>query len=229
MEIKIKDEKIKVTKPSIIGLMGNNYEIYLEELSHNKRSVGYIKKNEYYYTNYVYDELLLFMNRCKCEVKNVAKRMEKVLDSLSLPYSFLEREISDLSKGEKRILSYLRIFIYNPKVLIIDEPFKNLDYKYEKIVINYLRELKNKYNKTIIIASNNSNIIYENTNKTIIIDKDIIFKDTIKLFSDNEIIEKYNLNIPNLVMFSKLAEKKNKKIKYYQDNRELMKEVYRNV
>ena len=229
MEIEIKEEKIKINKSLIIGVMGNNYEDYLEELSKNKRNVGIITKNEYYYTNYVYDELLLFLNRCKSEVKNIPKRMEKVLDALSLPYSFLEREISDLSKGEKRILSYLRMFIYNPKVLIIDEPFKNLDYKCEKIVINYLRELKNKYNKTIIIASNNSNIIYENTNKTIIIDKEVLFMDTIKLFSDEESIKKYNLNIPNLVMFSKLAEIKNKKIKYYQDVRELMKEVYRNV
>ena len=155
--------------------------------------------------------------------------MEKVLDAFSLPYSFLDKDISELTKGEKRLLSYLRVLIYNPKVLIIDEPFKNLDYKFEKIVINYLRELKNKYNKTIIIASNNSNIIYENTNKTIIVGDEVVHNDTIKLFSDDEILKKYDLYIPNLVMFSKLAEQKDKKIKYYQDIRELMKDVYRNV
>ena len=229
MEIKINDYKIKLNKPLIVGIMGNNYEDYLDILATNKKNVGYVEKIDYYYTNYVYDELLLFINRYDKKVKNYRLRMEKVLDALSLPYSFLDKEISDLSKGEKRLVSYLRILIYNPKVLIIDEPFKNLDYKYEKIIINYLRELKNKYNKTIIIASNNSNIIYENTNKTIIIGDEIVCDDTIKLFSNNDILEKYDLYVPNLIMFSKLAEKKDKKIKYYQDIRELMKEVYRNV
>ena len=229
MEIKINNQKIKYTKPYIIGLIGNNYEEYLDYLATNKKNVGYIKKVDYYYTNYVYDELLLFLNRYDKKVNNYKLRMEKVLDAFSLPYSFLDKEISELTKGEKRILSYLRVLIYNPKVLIIDEPFKNLDYKFEKIVINYLRELKNKYNKTIVIASNNSNIIYENTNKTIIIGDEIIHNDTVKVFSDDEILKKYDLYIPNLVMFSKLALKKEKEIKYYQDVRELMKDVYRNV
>ena len=44
------------------------------------------------------------------------------------------------------------------------------------MVLNYLRELKNKYNKTIIIASNNVNVIYENTDKTFIIASEPIFK-----------------------------------------------------
>ena len=229
MEIKINDSKFKFNKPLILGIMGNNYENYLENISNNKNTVGYIRKDEYYYTSYVYDELLLFLNRYNKKIINHKIRMEKVLDALSLPYSFLDKEIGSLSKGEKRLLSYLRVFIYNPKVIIIDEPFKNLDYKFEKIVINYLRELKNKYNKTIIIASNNSNIIYENTNKTIIIGDEIVHNDTVKVFSDDEILKKYDLYIPNLVMFSKLALKKEKEIKYYQDVRELMKDVYRNV
>ena len=130
---------------------------------------------------------------------------------------------------EKRILSYLRIFIFNPKALIIDEPFKNLDYRYEKIVINYLRELKNKYNKTIIIASNNVNVIYENTDKTLIISDEPLFDDTKDIFTDDDILKKYKLYVPNLVMFVKKAKKKDKNINYYTDIRELMKDVYRNV
>ena len=227
MEIIIGDSKFITKKPLLIGVVGN-YLSFLSDLSNNK-NVGYIRKNEYYFTNYVYDELLLSLNKYDKDIKDVDKRIKKVLEVFDLDNSFLDKEISKLSKGEKRLLSYLRVFIYNPKIILIDEPFKNLDYKYEKILIYYLRELKNKYNKTIVIASNNVNVIYENTDKTLIIGDEVVFDDTKDIFTNDDILKKYNLYVPNLVMFVKKAKKKDKKINYYTDIRELMKDVYRNV
>ena len=227
MEIVINDTKFKVNKPLIIGVVGN-YLSFLSDLSEYK-NVGYIKKNEYYFTNYVYDELLLSLNKYEKDLNDADKRIKKVLKVFDLDEDFLDREISSLSKGEKRLLSYLRVFIYNPKIILIDEPLKNLDYKYEKMVLNYLRELKNKYNKTIIIASNNVNVIYENTDKTLIISDEPIFKSTKDIFTDDDILKKYKLYVPNLVMFVKKAKKKDKSINYYTDIRDLMKDVYRNV
>ncbi len=227
MEIIIGDSKFITKKPLLIGVVGN-YLSFLSDLSNNK-NVGYIRKNEYYFTNYVYDELLLSLNKYDKDIKDVDKRIKKVLEVFDLDNSFLDKEISKLSKGEKRLLSYLRVFIYNPKIILIDEPFKNLDYKYEKILIYYLRELKNKYNKTIVIASNNVNVIYENTDKTLIISDEVVFDYTKDIFTNDDILKKYNLYVPNLVMFVKLAAKKDKKIEYHNDIRDLMKDVYRNV
>ena len=227
MEIVIGETKFKINKPQVIGVVGN-YLSFLSDLSEYK-NVGYIKKNEYYFTNYVYDELLLSLNKFEKELKDADKRIKKALKIFDLDDNFLNKEISNLSKGEKRLLSYLRVFIYNPKIIIVDEPLKNLDYKYEKMVLNYLRELKNKYNKTIIIASNNVNIIYENTDKTLIISDKPLYKNTKDVFTDDDILKKYKLYVPNLVMFVKKAKKKDKNINYYTDIRELMKDVYRNV
>ena len=227
MEIIIGDTKFKMNKPQVLGVIGN-YLPFLSDLSDNK-NVGYIKKNEYYFTNYVYDELLLSLNKYDRKLTDYDKRINKVLEVFHLEKEFLDKEISNLSKGEKRLLSYLRVFIYNPKIIIVDEPFKNLDYKYEKLVINYLRELKNKYNKTIIIASNNVNVIYENTDKTLIVSDLPVLKNTKDIFTDDDILKKYKLYVPNLVMFVKKAKSKDSKINYHTDIRELMKDVYRNV
>ncbi len=227
MEIVINDTKFKLNKPSVIGVVGN-YLSFLSDLSEYK-NVGYIKKTEYYFTNYVYDELLLSLNKYEKELKDADKRIKKAIKLFDLEDSFLDREISTLSKGEKRLLSYLRVFIYNPKIILIDEPLKNLDYKYEKLILNYLRELKNKYNKTIILASNNVTVIPDNTDKTLIIDETPIFMNTKDIFTDDDILKKYKLYVPNLVMFVKKAKKKDKSINYHTDIRELMKDVYRNV
>ena len=115
MEIVINDTKFKVNKPLIIGVVGN-YLSFLSDLSEYK-NVGYIKKNEYYFTNYVYDELLLSLNKYEKDLNDADKRIKKVLKVFDLDEDFLDREISSLSKGEKRILSYLRVFIYNPKII----------------------------------------------------------------------------------------------------------------
>ena len=227
MEIVIGETKFKIKKPQVIGVVGN-YLSFLSDLSDYKK-VGYIKKNEYYFTNYVYDELLLSLNKYEKELKDADKRIKKALKIFDLDDNFLNKEISNLSKGEKRLLSYLRVFIYNPKIIIVDEPLKNLDYKYEKMVLNYLRELKNKYNKTIIIASNNVNVIYENTDKTLIVSDLPVLKNTKDIFTDDDILKKYKLYVPNLVMFVKKAKSKDSKINYHTDIRELMKDVYRNV
>ena len=110
MEIVIGETKFKINKPQVIGVVGN-YLYFLSDLSEYK-NVGYIKKNEYYFTNYVYDELLLSLNKYEKELKDADKRIKKALKIFDLDDNFLNKEISNLSKGEKRLLSYLGNNVY---------------------------------------------------------------------------------------------------------------------
>ena len=97
MELIIGDTKFKTNKSLIIGVVGN-YLSFLSDLSDNK-NVGHIKKNEYYFTNYVYDELLLSLNKYNRELKDADKRIKKVIKVFDLSEDFLDKEISILSKG----------------------------------------------------------------------------------------------------------------------------------
>lgn len=59
---------------------------------------------------------------------------------------------SDLSSGERKIVSYLRALMLDPEVLFLDEPLTSVDYQAGQRIISSIRELKNQ-GRTIVSAS----------------------------------------------------------------------------
>jgi len=256
MEIKLKklsyknyfrDLTVTLTDNHIIGVMGKNYSqlLYLignDNISSkhilfnnlslgNKKSnyIGYIDKKNNFYTAFVYDEILLYLNRYLGRCKDIEKRILKTLDMLDVDKDFLKKRISELSNSEKRLLKYILMLIYNPNVIVIDEPYLFLDFRYKKIINNVLYTLKNKYKKTIIIGSCNSNIIYSLCELSLLVNRNNhLYGVTKTIFNENE-LHKFGINVPDLVKFSDLVRKKGINIGYFQDIRDLIKDVYRNV
>lgn len=231
----------------IIGIMGRNYQELLYLMGSDKvltnnilynnlnigdrksNYIGYIDKNFDFYTSYVYDELLLYLNRYSGKVKNHRNRFMKIFDMFSLDESFLEKKISDLSNGEMKLLKYLIVLVYNPNVIVIDEPYLYLDYHYKKVIKKVLYDLKTKYHKTIIVGSNDSNIIYSLCDISLLINRDNHLYGITKSIFNEEELKKFNIKVPDLVRFTDLVRKKGVNIGYFQDIRDLIKDVYRNV
>lgn len=233
---------IKFEYSEITGFIGKNYNKLLDEIVYNNikfnikdlnqiknNYFGYINKNLDFFTNNVYDEILLYINRAVVTIKDVDKRIDKVLKMFLIDKEILNKKISELSNGEKRMLKYIITVIYNPNIIFIDEPYLYLDFNHKKIINNVLYELKNKYNKTIVIGSNNSNIIYSLCDKVLLVSNNkTLYGNKHDIFRVNN-LNKYHIEIPDLMKFSLLAKKKNKDINYFTDIRDLIKEVYRNV
>lgn len=230
---------INLENKKIIGFIGNNYlkvinslinddyicKINNKEIKLNtRRDIGYINKGLDFKTNNVIDELSL--KQRKNEDNN--KRIDKVLEYLNIK-NIKDKKINALSNSEKRLLQYAKNIIYNPKIIIIDEPFLFLDYERKLEIVHLIKDLCYQYNKIIIIGSHDVNIIYELTNMTLIMNKNILLFDETKKVFENLDYKCYNIEQPELIRFTNIARKKGKKINYYQDIRDLMKEVYRNV
>ena len=58
-----------------------------------------------------------------------------------------------LSSGERQKLSLIRAFIFNPRFVIIDETFANLDFESVKTFEEFILENQKKVNSTFIIIS----------------------------------------------------------------------------
>mgnify|MGYP001581165469 CR=1 FL=1 len=63
---------------------------------------------------------------------------------------------SKLSTGEKKIISYIRCIILNPKILFLDEPYAHLDQKYVDLISNHIKSISDKINIFIVTHSNNN-------------------------------------------------------------------------
>ncbi len=59
---------------------------------------------------------------------------------------------SELSAGERKIVSYLRALVLEPEVIFLDEPLSSVDYQAGQKIIASIRELKNQ-GRTIVSAS----------------------------------------------------------------------------
>lgn len=242
-----KDLTVTLNDNHIIGIMGKHYkellyligsdEVIANRILYNnlkigrKKSnyVGYIDTKLGFYTSYVYDEILLYLNRYLGRVKNIRKRIIKILDMLDINEDFLDKKIIELSSGEKRLLKYVLVLVYNPNVIVIDEPYLYLDFHYKKIIKKVLYELKSNFKKTIIAGSNDSNIIYSLCDISLLVNRDNHLYGITKTIFNEEELSKFKIKVPDLVKFSDLVRKKNINIGYFQDIRDLIKDVYRNV
>ena len=145
---------------------------------------------------------------------------------------YLTRNISSLSSSEKKLLELSTVLLINPKILLLDEPFINMDNKNEKKLARLLDQLNDRFNINVVIASNDSNILYKYTKKVILLKDNKVFMegDTKEVYSDVLLLKKNNFDIPEIVEFVYLAKKKkNVKIDYHRDIRDLIKDIYKHV
>ena len=100
---------------------------------------------------------------------------------------------------------------------------------YKKIIKNVLYDLKTKYKKTIIVWSRDSNIIYSLCDISLLVNRDNHLYGITKSIFNEENLKGFNILVPDLVRFTDLVKKKGVNIGYFQDIRDLIKDVYRNV
>jgi len=88
-----------------------------------------------------------------------------------------------LSAGEARILSILLALIWDPDLLLIDEPTTGLDIYEKRKLITVLRQL----NKPIIIASHDIDFVLEVADKVAVMNNGtlIAYGDTLDIFYSN--------------------------------------------
>lgn len=168
-------------------------------------------------------------------LKNFNMSKSKIKESLKLvgfEDSYLKRNLNELSNGEKRIIAILSVLVYNPKIILFDEPTIGLDYKNKKKIIQLIKMLKNRYNKTIIIVSHDIDMLYEMVDDIIVLDKGklIMYGDPESIFKENDIVKEYDIDMPKIIKFEMLVkDKKNIKLMHTTSINDLIKEVYRNV
>lgn len=95
--------------------------------------------------------------------------------------------IRDFSKGNQKKIGIFGAIISQPEVLILDEPFANLDPSSQIRLKSLLKDLHKKANLTMLISSHGLNHIAEVSDRIVILDKGKVVKDL--LTSANTLVE----------------------------------------
>ena len=85
--------------------------------------------------------------------------------------------IRDLSKGNQKKVGVVAALMGNPEILVLDEPFANLDPTTQIRLKTLLRELRDKHQMTMLISSHDINHVTEVCERIVILEKGIIQKD----------------------------------------------------
>ena len=185
---------------------------------------------EQFFCSTVKEEIEFGMKYFNKSVKSIEKHISDALLMMGLDDSYLNRNPFTLSSGEMRKVAIASILAFNPKVIILDEPTIGLDNKSKENLIKIIKLLKNRYHKTIIVVSNDADLLLKISDHIILLDKGKLVLEGNKYDFFKQDITKYGLKRPKIIEFEQLVlEKKGIKIGYRDDINDLMKDVYRYV
>lgn len=112
-----------------------------------KNCVGYLPGEIVFPRGLKAKEFLEMMKRMR--KMNSEEYLEQLLERFALN---TDKEIKDMSLGEKRKLAVVTAFMHDPDILILDEPTSGLDPIMQQVFIDYILSEK-KRGKTILLSS----------------------------------------------------------------------------
>lgn len=170
-------------------------------------------------------------NKTPYQILNVNNKLfsiEDILKIVNLDENKINIKLKLLSDSEIKKVLIGYILIQDKDLYLFDSPNNILDYKTKSLFIKFLRTLKVRYGKTIILTSNDIDFIHEVSDDVLLLVKDGIINDKYSIFTNEELMNKYNFDIPKIIDISNIVYKnKNIKMGYRDDIKDLIKDIYR--
>ncbi|EGQ3848502.1 ATP-binding cassette domain-containing protein [Staphylococcus pseudintermedius] len=102
----------------------------------------------------VKDNLLLALEYVKISKKEKLDKIQQVLQKLEID-TLLNDKINTLSGGEQQRVAVARTILQPGDIILADEPTGALDPKLADIAFEFIRELRDTDNKTIVLVTHN--------------------------------------------------------------------------
>jgi D-methionine transport system ATP-binding protein len=85
--------------------------------------------------------------------EEIKQRIVTVTEKLEIPTDWFDRLESQLSAGQKQIVSIARGLITRPQILLLDEPIANLDFHTAEKLLKYITELARSQQMGLIMVN----------------------------------------------------------------------------
>lgn len=102
----------------------------------------------------VLDNVLLGLAGCQLSRNEKKQRALQTLDACDLA-PLAHRRPARLSGGEQQRAALARALAHSPKILLLDEPFANLDFMGRQALLNLIQGLSERFQTTVVLVSHN--------------------------------------------------------------------------
>lgn len=144
--------------------------------------IGYLTPEEYFY----FIGELRGMN--KADIDAFLTQFDEIFNDEILNK---KKYLRDLSKGNQKKAGIIAALIGNPEVIVLDEPFANLDPTTQIRLKKLLRDLTLNSNATVLISSHDLGHVTEVCDRIVVLEKGEIVKDLITSAETLQELETY--------------------------------------
>ncbi|MCR9172219.1 MAG: ABC transporter ATP-binding protein/permease [bacterium] len=171
-------------KTSIVNLIGRFYEFQRGtisfgetsitdiELSHLRRNVAFVLQDVFLFSDTIHNNITLNDPSITREQVIEAAKAVGAHDFISRLPGDYDYEVGErggvLSVGQRQLLSFIRAYVYNPSILILDEATSSVDMESE-LLIQEATDKITKGRTSMVIAHRLSTI--QNADKIVVLDK----------------------------------------------------------
>ena len=221
----ISDMSFELGKGNILNILGQNavgkttlIRTLMRELPNYKGSINIAGKeiSNYSVRDYAkimgvvstsfstYQNLLVadylvtgFVNQIATFSKPSSEYVQKAYDVLCNfgKQELFNKQIDQLSSGERQIVMIARVLLQNPEIIIVDEPTANLDVKNQIAVLDQIQQLSSQ-GYTVLVTTHNPGHAYSLGGKTLIMSKGkYAFGSTEEIITEKTLSEYYELDV----------------------------------
>ncbi|MEG0873333.1 MAG: ATP-binding cassette domain-containing protein [Bacilli bacterium] len=118
----------------------------------------------------VIDSLKLIGSMYKMDIKTYKRNLEYIINELQLQ-ELLQKQVKNLSLGQKMKCEIAAAFLHNPKIVYLDEPTIGLDILVKENIRRFIKDMNKKFNTTIILTTHDVKDVEELCRRIILVDR----------------------------------------------------------
>lgn len=149
-----------------------------EKRIQNNQKIGAVfgQKTQLWWDLPVIESFRLIRKMYKIPENEYRKNLKKFSELLELE-DLLEKQVKNLSLGQKMRCEIAATFLHNPKIVYLDEPTIGLDVFVKEKIRKFIKDINQEKNTTVILTTHDLNDIEDVCNRIILLDNGSIIYD----------------------------------------------------
>ena len=164
----IKPTTGNITSNSVVVDESEDWKPFTSSFIDESFLIGYLTPEEYFY---FIGEL---RGQNKADIDNLTSKFEDFFNGEIIGK---KKYLRDLSKGNQKKAGIVAALIGNPEVIILDEPFANLDPTTQIRLKQILKDLAEKQGVTVLVSSHDLTHVTDVCERIVVLEKGVIVKD----------------------------------------------------
>nr|WP_156707544.1 ABC transporter ATP-binding protein [Natronomonas sp. CBA1123] len=121
-----------------------------------ERDIGLVFQSHALFPHMTVKENIAFPLKMRREnVEDITEKVTDVLELVRLPTDYMDKPVNDLSGGQQQRVAFARAIVYEPTLLLLDEPLSSLDKKLREEMRAELTRIHEETELTIVHVTHN--------------------------------------------------------------------------